>query len=159
MTVPVVRFTVNGVARDAADPLADTSAGASGVGEDRPYTVVYDGHCKVCGRMVGVLRGWDARSRLLEIVPSQIPGLDARFPWIPAAAYVSALQLVGPGGQTWQGAAAIERLIGILPRGGWIAWVFRIPFVRALADRFYRWFARNRYRLGCGEHCAMRPAS
>jgi predicted DCC family thiol-disulfide oxidoreductase YuxK len=25
-------------------------------------------------------------------------------------------------------------------------------------DRFYRWFARNRYRLGCGEHCAVRPA-
>jgi predicted DCC family thiol-disulfide oxidoreductase YuxK len=30
--------------------------------------------------------------------------------------------------------------------------------VRALADRFYRWFARNRYRLGCGSHCQSRPA-
>jgi predicted DCC family thiol-disulfide oxidoreductase YuxK len=36
--------------------------------------------------------------------------------------------------------------------------VFAIPFARTLADRFYRWFARNRYRLGCGEHCAMHPA-
>jgi predicted DCC family thiol-disulfide oxidoreductase YuxK len=158
MTVSVVRFTVNGVPRDAGDPLADTTAGASGVDEGRPYTVVYDGHCNVCGKMVRVLRGWDARSRLLEIVPSQLPGLDARFPWIPAAAYVSALQLVGPGGKTWAGAAAVEQLIDVLPRGGWISWVFDVPFVRTLADRFYRWFARNRYRLGCGEHCAMHPA-
>ena len=158
MSVAVVRFTVNGVPRDAEDPLADTSAGASGIGEGRPYTVVYDGHCNVCGKMVGVLRGWDTRSRLLEIVPSQIPGLDTRFPWIPAADYVTALQLVGPGGQTWQGAAAIEQLIDVLPRGRWLSWVFKIPFVRALADRFYRWFARNRYHLGCGDHCATRPA-
>ncbi|MGZ8379121.1 MAG: thiol-disulfide oxidoreductase DCC family protein [Gemmatirosa sp.] len=158
MTVPVVQFTIAGVPRDAGDPLADTSAGASGMDEGRPYTVVYDGHCKVCGKMVRVLRGWDARSRQLEIVPSQLPGLDVRFPWIPAAAYVSALQLIGPGGQTWQGAAAIERLIDVLPRGGWISWVFHIPFVRTLANRFYRWFARNRYRLGCGDHCAMHSA-
>jgi predicted DCC family thiol-disulfide oxidoreductase YuxK len=68
------------------------------------------------------------------------------------------VQLVGPGGTTWQGAAAIERLLDVLPRGGLLGWVFSVPFVRALADRFYRWFARNRYRLGCGEHCALKPA-
>jgi predicted DCC family thiol-disulfide oxidoreductase YuxK len=39
-----------------------------------------------------------------------------------------------------------------------ISWMFKIPFVRPLVDRFYRWFARNRYRLGCGEHCAVRNA-
>ncbi|MDF1502872.1 DUF393 domain-containing protein [Roseisolibacter sp. H3M3-2] len=158
MSVPVVQFTVNGVPRDGAGVEALTSAGASGVGEGRPYTVVYDGHCKVCGRMVRALRRWDAGSRLLEIVPSQTAGLDARFPWIPASAYLESVQLVGPGGQSWQGAAAVERLLDVLPRGGLIGWVFSVPFVRALADRFYRWFARNRYRLGCGEHCALRPA-
>jgi predicted DCC family thiol-disulfide oxidoreductase YuxK len=158
VSVQVVRFTVAGVPRDAGDPVAGTSAGASGMNEGRPYTVVYDGHCKVCGRMVRALRRWDANSRLLEIVPSQLPGLDARFPWIPAAAYLESVQLVGPGGTTWQGAAAIERLLDVLPRGGLLGWVFSVPFVRALADRFYRWFARNRYRLGCGEHCALKPA-
>jgi predicted DCC family thiol-disulfide oxidoreductase YuxK len=45
----------------------------------------------------------------------------------------------------------------VLPRGRLISWLFRIPFVRPLADRFYKWFARNRYRMGCGEHCAVRP--
>jgi predicted DCC family thiol-disulfide oxidoreductase YuxK len=30
--------------------------------------------------------------------------------------------------------------------------------VRPLAEKFYRWFARNRYRLGCGEHCQLRES-
>jgi predicted DCC family thiol-disulfide oxidoreductase YuxK len=154
VSVPVVRFTVRGAPRDASDEESFT-AGASGVGEGRPYTVVYDGHCKVCGRMVGVLRVWDRSSRLLEIVPSQLGGVQARFPWIPAQAYVQALQLIGPGGQTWQGEGAIERLIDIMPRGRLISWIFKLPFVHTLADRFYRWFARNRYRLGCGDHCTV----
>ncbi len=142
MTVPVVRFTVANV--DAA----------SGTG--RPYTCVYDGNCKVCTRLTKVLDKWD-RYHQIEIVPSQASGVMARFPWIPSHAYAEALQLIGPGGETWSGAAAIEKLLDILPKGKLIGWVFHVPFVRTLADRFYRWFARNRYRLGCGEHCQLRP--
>ena len=144
MTVSVVGFTVTG---EDASP-------SQGLG--RPYTVVFDGDCRVCTRLSGVLRTWDAR-RQLEVVTSQQPGVMARFPWIPPRAYADALQLIAADGTTWQGAAAVEHLLHILPRGRWIAWVFRIPLVRPLADRFYRWFARNRYRLGCGAHCQSRP--
>jgi predicted DCC family thiol-disulfide oxidoreductase YuxK len=147
--VPVVRFTVRGEAPAAPAP-------SSGVGEGRPYTVVYDGHCRVCTRLTRVLTRWDARSRQLEILPSQTPGLHARFPWIPPRAYLESLQLIGPNGHTWQGAAAIEQLLDVLPKGRWISWLFSIPFARRLADRFYRWFARNRYHLGCGAHCQYR---
>jgi predicted DCC family thiol-disulfide oxidoreductase YuxK len=141
-TVPVVRFTIRG--QDAANGLG------------RPYTCVDDGTCTVCTRLANVLRQWDG-GRQLEVVPSQAPGITARFPWIPMRAYADALQLIGPGGRTWQGAAAIEQLLNILPKGRLVAWIFKIPFVRKFADRFYRWFARNRYRLGCGEHCQSRP--
>ncbi|HEY2853222.1 MAG TPA: DUF393 domain-containing protein [Gemmatimonadaceae bacterium] len=143
-TYPVVQFTVRG--HDAATecPTCD-------------YTVIYDGMCKVCTRLANVLRNWDRR-HLLDIVSSQAPGVMARFPWIPPHTFAEALQLVAVDGTTWSGAAAIEHLLDILPRGRWVSWVFRIPFVRILADKFYRWFARNRYRLGCGEHCLTRPA-
>ena len=144
MTVPVVRFVYAG-----AEQHHDCGA--------RLYTVVYDGSCKVCGRLSRVLEKWDTRD-IMTIVPSQQPGVKACFPWIPERAYEESLQLVGPGGKTWQGAQAIEQLLTILPRGKLISWVFKIPFVRVLADKFYRWFARNRYRLGCGEHCQLRPA-
>ena len=137
MTVPVVRFT----------PVAAPGC---------RYTVIYDGHCKVCGRMVRVLAKWDG-NRELEIIPSQTSGVRERFPWIPARAYVDSMQVIRTrDGRTWQAAAAIEELLKVLPRGRLISWLFKIPFVRPLVDRFYRWFARNRYRLGCGDHCAVR---
>jgi predicted DCC family thiol-disulfide oxidoreductase YuxK len=94
----------------------------------------------------------DVREKL-DIVPSQTTGVGTRFPWIPAAAFTEAIQLIGPDGETWQGAAAVEQLLGILPRGRWFAWMYKIPFVRTIADKFYRWFARNRYRFGCTDHC------
>lgn len=149
MTVPVVRFTVRG----------ETPAHVTAFGDlDSAYTVVYDGDCRVCGRLARMLARWDSAS-CFQIVPSQQPGVRARFPWIPDRAYAESLQLIRSGdGRTWQGAAAVEQLLTVLPRGRWISWIFRIPFVRVIADRLYRWFARNRYHLGCGEHCQLKPA-
>lgn len=148
MTVPVVRFTVAGY-----DPALDApTAGSPG----RAYTVVYDGFCKVCKRLVGVLVKWDSRHEL-EILPSQATGLHARFPWIPARAYAESVQVIETRtGRTWQGAAAMERLLDILPKGKLLSWIFSIPFARPIAEKLYRWFATNRYKLGCGEHCQLR---
>ncbi len=148
-TVPVVRFTVAG-----QDPAASARVvGAAG----RPYTVVYDGACTICGKLVNVLATWD-RDGILEITPSQAPGVHARFPWIPLRAYAESVQVIrASDGRTWQGAAALETIINVLPKGRLIGWIFSIPFARPLAERFYKWFARNRYHLGCGEHCQYRP--
>ena len=119
------------------------------------YTVVYDGSCRVCGKIVRGLTKWD-RNKQLEIIPSQTPGLDARFPWILANEYSQSLQLIRTlDGTTWQGAASIEQLLEVLPKGKFVSWIFSIPFVRPLGEKFYRWFARNRYRLGCSDHCLI----
>lgn len=120
------------------------------------YAVVYDGDCAVCSRFVRRLERWDDRG-LLEIIPSQRHDVRTRFPWIPESDYAESLQLIRAGdGRTWQGAAAVEQLLAVLPRGRRISRVFSVPFVRTIADRLYRWFARNRYRLGCREHCQAR---
>ena len=151
MTVEVVRFTFAG--EDVAEQIAPRAGGRG-----RLYTVVYDGHCKVCGRMVKVLAKWD-RDHKLEIIPSQEPGVRERFPWIPARSYAESMQVVRTSdGKTWQAAAALEELIKALPKGRLVSWLFKIPFVRPLVDMLYRWFARNRYKFGCGEHCSVRPA-
>lgn len=123
---------------------------------DRPYIVVYDGACRVCGRLATLLTDWD-RERAIEITPWQVPGVRERFPWIPDQAYTQAVQLIrSRDGRTWQGALAIEELLRILPKGWLLGWAFGVPLVRPLADRVYRWFARNRYRMGCGDHCPLR---
>ncbi|MEO5904359.1 MAG: DUF393 domain-containing protein [Gemmatimonadaceae bacterium] len=147
MTVPVVRFTVKG----SEIPEGAITSGSAG----RPYTVVYDGYCKVCKKLVAVLIKWD-RNGELEILPSQTPTLAARYPWIPSKAYLESVQfIVNRNGATYQGASALEHIIDVLPKGRLITWIFSIPFVRPLAEKFYRWFAQNRYRLGCGEHCQL----
>ena len=141
--VSVVRFTVGGV---STKPFHRSGS---------QWVVVYDGHCRVCTRAVALLRRWD-RDERLQIVPSQAPGLHEAFPFIAAREYLESLQLINQQNQRWQGAAAIEQLLHILPKGILIRWLFAIPFARPIADRFYRWFARNRYKLGCGEHCTYR---
>ncbi len=125
----------------------------------RPYTVVFDGDCRICTRITEVVGRWDRKDEVLEIVPSQAEGVKVRFPSIPESAYAESLQLIGADGSIWQGPAAIEQLLAVLPRGRWIAWVFSVPFVRDVAEKFYRWFARNRYRLGCSDHCAAPEAT
>ena len=145
-----MRFTSTG--EDSKSVAA--AIGAAG----RPYTVIYDGHCKVCSRMVKLLTKWD-RKHILEIIPSQATGVHARFPWIPAHSYTESVQVIrNRDGKTWQAAAALEELLEIMPKGWLISWLFKIPFVRPVVDRLYRWFARNRYRMGCGDHCSVRPA-
>ena len=125
--------------------------------QGRPYTVVYDGSCNVCRKIVTYLDRWD-RNHDLELIPSDTPGIPERFPWIPARAYAESIQVVRRAdGQTWQGAAATEVLIDALPKGKLASWIFSVPFARPVAEKAYRWFARNRYHLGCGEHCQLRP--
>lgn len=146
MSFPVVQFVFGG---------KPTGAPAE---SGRPYTVVYDGTCKVCGRLVRLLERWDTRE-LIEVLPSQNTSVLTRFRWIAPERYADAMQLIGPRNRTWEGSAAIEELLRILPRGELLGWAYRVPFFDVLFDRFYRWFARNRYRFGCGEHCQSRPVA
>jgi hypothetical protein len=73
-TVPVVRFTVKGQVRtdDDASPARAPAYGSPA----RAYTVVYDGACRICQGLVRRLGKWDRRG-MLEIVPSQAPGVHA----------------------------------------------------------------------------------
>lgn len=91
---------------------------------------------------------------MLDLIPSQAPGIKERFPWIPAAAYAESLQVVREAdGRTWAGAAAVEEVIRSLRAGWLVSWLFRLPFARAMSERMYRWFAMHRDRLSCGDHC------
>ena len=63
----------------------------------------------------------------------------------------------GPAGRRGTAGYAIEQLLKVLPLGGLLGWTFRLPYFGEAFNRFYRWFARNRYKFGCGEHCALRP--
>jgi predicted DCC family thiol-disulfide oxidoreductase YuxK len=112
--------------------------------------LIYDGQCRICSGTARRIKAWDRLARL-EILPSQDPTVSERFPTIPARAFSESIQVIAPDGSRWQGAAAVERVIDLLPGGRWLTWVFDLPGTRPAAERWYRWFARNRHRLGCGD--------
>jgi predicted DCC family thiol-disulfide oxidoreductase YuxK len=122
-------------------------------GQGERHVVVFDGACGMCRRWIRRLEAWD-RDDVVETVPFQDPSVTARFPWIPPGAFEEAVQVVAPDGRTWSGAGAVERLASVLPGGRLVAWVFRLPLARPVADRVYARVAAGRSRSGsCGVHC------
>jgi predicted DCC family thiol-disulfide oxidoreductase YuxK len=116
------------------------------------WTVLYDGDCNFCRRTVRRLQRLDRDDRL-ALVPYQDREVAEFFAWLSRDALEDSLHVVSPAGEVWTGARAVERLVPLLRGGRVPALIFRLPLVRPLADRVYRWIARNRHRLGCGEHC------
>lgn len=116
-------------------------------------TLLHDGTCALCARLVATVRAWD-RAGTIECLVYQDESVRCRFPDLAPVDLARELHLVEPDGRVTRGAAAIERLLQLLPHGGALAWVFRLPFAGALAERVYAAVARNRHRLGCGDHCA-----
>ena len=121
-------------------------------GEGGEYTVLFDGKCPMCRAAVGRLRRWD-RKGVLSYLPAESAEVGIRFPWVSPQALGESIHLVGPGGKTWEGAAALEELVRLLPGWRWTGWAFGLPLARPLARRAYRWIARNRYRFRCEDHC------
>ncbi len=124
----------------------------------RPWTLVYDGTCNVCGRLVRRVEKWDTR-HVLQMLASQNDTVAVRFPGIPREEFADAMYLIAADGRSWSGAAAARQLLKILPYGWLLGWMWGLPTFGALADRGYRIFARNRYRFGCADHCAAVPVT
>ena len=122
------------------------------------YQLLYDGACPICSREVL----WLHRRR-----PDAIKAVDIASPEFDACAYgLSAEQVdaalygVRTDGTVTVGMESLRegyRLAGL----GWLmSWTGWWP-ARPAFDTFYRWFARNRMRMGrllgrekdCGESC------
>lgn len=123
---------------------------------DWVYTVIYDGHCEACGRLVSSWIRCD-RNGWLDVLPSQTPGVRQRFHQIPPSAFDESLQVVGRDGRVWQGAQAFARVLAVLPAARVPAVLHRIGKLGRLAETAYRLCAVNRPRRSCSEHCGMRP--
>jgi len=114
-----------------------------------PWHLIFDGQCAFCQRCVALLRRWDRGGRL-RCVPLQDKAALAALPPIPGAALEQAMHLVTADGAVYAGAEAVPPLLRVLPGGPPLALLFGIPGVPGLANRIYRWVARNRHQLGCG---------
>ena len=108
--------------------------------------LVYDGSCPIC---TGA-KGWIERRAIpgaFEFLACQSPERARRFPALPEAACLEAMQLVLPGGTVLAGDRAIPEILARLRRWRWLAAAFKLPGMTRLAPRAYAWVARHRYAI------------
>ncbi|HTB60071.1 MAG TPA: DCC1-like thiol-disulfide oxidoreductase family protein [Polyangia bacterium] len=108
----------------------------------RARTVFYDVDCGVCWAVVRVLARMDVHHRLRWVPNSDLGALPAG---VAPELLDRTMLVVDPAtDRRWTRAAAFAEIFGALPLGRLWAWPMRLPGLRALADRAYDAFARNR---------------
>jgi len=108
-------------------------------------TVLYDGACNLCRSSVEGVRRMDPRG-LIELVDLHDASVPARFPQVNIDEAMRLMQAVDPRGRVYSGADAWARVGLALPGWKLIAWLLLVPGIHFVAQRFYAWIARNRYR-------------
>lgn len=106
-------------------------------------TLVYDGECQFCTRTARWVERQDRRGRL-SVRPNQEAGLIESV-GLTREDVARAAWAVEPGGRRFEGAAAINRVLAELG-GAWsvVGWLYRVPPLRWVEDRYYARAARRR---------------
>ena len=109
-------------------------------------TILIDGDCPLCAREARLLERMDRGRGRLEMVDIAAPGFDP-------AAYGATMEQVTGSIHAYDEQArlhtgmAVFRHAYALVGWGWLLAPTGWPLLRPVFDAFYRWFARNRYRL------------
>ena len=114
-----------------------------------PATLIYDAECSMCRASAMWLMRRALSGGQLEILPCRSSVRRERFPQVPEALCMTAMQLVLPDGRVLGGADAVPELMRRIRGWGWVADVFALPPVRPAARRIYAWIARNRMKISC----------
>jgi predicted DCC family thiol-disulfide oxidoreductase YuxK len=114
-----------------------------------PAALIYDAECAMCRASAMWLMRRGMSRGALEILPCRSRARRERFPQVPEAQCLTAMQLVLPDGRVLGGADAVPELLRRMRGWGWVAGFFALPPVRPVARRVYGWIARNRMRISC----------
>jgi predicted DCC family thiol-disulfide oxidoreductase YuxK len=118
--------------------------------------VFFDGACPFCTREVAVLRRLDRKGRV-RFTDLAAQGFDPAVAGVPMADLMDRIHARLPDGGVVAGVEVFRRIYTILGFGPLVA-ATRLPGLSQLLDVGYRWFAKNRLRLGgrCTEQgCAV----
>jgi predicted DCC family thiol-disulfide oxidoreductase YuxK len=107
--------------------------------------VLYDGQCPLCSREIRFLERRDRGQGRIQFEDIADPEFDPGQYGVEAGELMARIHGVLPGGELIEGMEVFRRAysaVGI----GWLMAPTRLPGLRNLADRAYRFFARNRLR-------------
>ena len=109
-------------------------------------TLIYDGDCGFCNSACDWIRARSAADAF-EFLPCQSEQRRLRFPEIPEAECMDAMQLVTEDGTVFSGDRALPHILRRIRRWKWAARVFAIPGISLIAPIAYRLIARNRMAI------------
>jgi predicted DCC family thiol-disulfide oxidoreductase YuxK len=130
--------------------------------EPRTTIVLYDDECPMCSFYIRVLSRLDWLGRL-TLLPMSSPAASSIAKGITPEALEEAMHTVSPDGRVRRAAAAVRHIAIRVPLLFPLALLLWIPGVMPVAERVYRWVARNRYGLsrwiGCKQSCGITRSS
>ena len=113
------------------------------------YLLVYDDGCGPCTRFRNAVGFLDVRRRL-DYVGLDEAGRSGVLDSVPVPSRHRSFHLVSPGGRVWSGASALPPLAGLVPGGGAVSEVMKVPPVFAAASFVYSVLSRLHDSGYCG---------
>jgi predicted DCC family thiol-disulfide oxidoreductase YuxK len=121
-------------------------------------TLFFDGECGMCTRSHDLLLKWD-RSGELHTEALQSPGVADRLGISPSH-LLDVVRWLDTSGKLFSGAEAVNAALSCAIGTRLPLLLYRIPGIRFVEDRVYRWVAANRRRFpGTTPYCQSHPAA
>jgi predicted DCC family thiol-disulfide oxidoreductase YuxK len=113
----------------------------------RMVTAIYDGKCVICNqsRRMYTALDWFKRIEFLDL--HRWDEVMRRYPTLDYNVAMGQMHLATQDGTLVGGFPAVRRMLKEIPVGYPFWLLMHIPGVDWLGDRFYRFIARNRYRI------------
>jgi predicted DCC family thiol-disulfide oxidoreductase YuxK len=125
--------------------------------------VIYDGHCNLCLASVTKLKELNSKADLQFVQIQQLEAAGEAERLVPNQGQLKLSELYekmhvsDESGQLFAGADGVVRVLRTVKGLRWLAAFYRIPGMRPIADRMYRYIANRRYEwFGRAEQsCSM----
>ncbi len=110
------------------------------------FKILIDGECPLCSKEADLLRYLDGKRELLVIEDITAEHFNPAAYGTTMDELMSQIHGVLPNGQLVRGMEAFRQAYAAVGYG-WLLAPTRWPIVSPIAERAYRWFARNRLRI------------
>ena len=109
-----------------------------------PVVVLYDGDCPMCTASAGAwVRRYGEQIEAVNLRTADIAGIDVRLQLADCEREIHVLA----DGTIYTGAGAVARVLRLHPLLRWLTPLYRLPFIRPVADWAYGVVARHRLQL------------
>jgi predicted DCC family thiol-disulfide oxidoreductase YuxK len=122
------------------------------------YHVIYDGNCNLCVNFTRLLEQFD-RGQIFNYIPMQETTILESFGITSQDCQMGMILINGDDTcQRWQGSAAAEEIISLLPMGEIFILAYRsLPGAKWFGDRTYEQIRDHRYQLFGGREETYYP--